>query len=398
MSIIRQERERVVLDLYYNQGKNIREIAQEARMSFRDIGTILNKTDERREQNNNNNNNNDIENKKQKQQEQQHQQQLSLSTQAYKLFSECKSPIQVAVALNLKESEITRFYKEYCKLSQMHDLNIVYEELKGDIIPFLKLYRSARAVGMNEEHVVNLLRIANDDNDNNTTNNNLPAVEHRYEKLIQEVNDLEHRKLNSNRDLQDLRKRILNSRKLLDSCDLTYKQQSEKIAYLQAKRIALEDLVRRFENNNKEYLKINQTVKDKVDSILSDGKVLLRLALYSVMESMRNEPVKYSSLICYHNNNNETTHYPASFMHGGQQQLYISSRDYFTEHYTTMLVQEAEKLYNKLVKEITEGITYDPAFSSSTSPSSSSPLLSSSSSDGTTTKFSSAPAKSTGRY
>ncbi len=37
MSINRQDRERVVLDLYYNQGKNIREIAQEARMSFRDI-------------------------------------------------------------------------------------------------------------------------------------------------------------------------------------------------------------------------------------------------------------------------------------------------------------------------------------------------------------------------
>jgi hypothetical protein len=42
----------------------------------------------------------------------------------------------------------------------MHDLNIVYEELKGDIIPFLKLYRLARSAGMNEEHVVNLLRIA----------------------------------------------------------------------------------------------------------------------------------------------------------------------------------------------------------------------------------------------
>jgi DNA-binding NarL/FixJ family response regulator len=38
----RQERERVVLDLY-NQGKTIREIAKEARMSFRDIGVILNK-------------------------------------------------------------------------------------------------------------------------------------------------------------------------------------------------------------------------------------------------------------------------------------------------------------------------------------------------------------------
>ena len=50
MSITRQERERVVLDIYYNQGKNIREIAKEARMSFSDIGAILNKADEGREQ------------------------------------------------------------------------------------------------------------------------------------------------------------------------------------------------------------------------------------------------------------------------------------------------------------------------------------------------------------
>jgi predicted transcriptional regulator len=379
MSMTRQDRQKLVLDLY-NQGKNIREIAQEVRMSFRDIGSILNKADERREHN--------------KQQQEQQEQQLSLSTQAYKLFSDGNTPIEVAVALNLKESEITRFYKEYCKLSHMHDLNIVYEEVKGDIIPFLKLYRSARSAGMSEEHVVNLLR---------TANNNLPAIEHRYERLKQEVNSLETRKLNSNKDLQDLRKRILNSRKLLDSCDLTYTQQAEKIAGLQAKKILLEDLVRRFENNNEEYLKINQTVKDKVSSILHDGKVLLRLALYSLMESIRNEPIKYSSLICYHNNNNNIslpgiTHYPASYMYGGgEQQQYISSQDYFTEHYSAMLIQEAEKLYNKLVNEITEGITYDPSFSSSTS-SSSPPVLSSSSSDGTTTKSPSAPLKSTVRY
>jgi transposase len=74
----RQEREKVVLDLY-NQGKNIREIAQEARMSFRNIGTILNNANEGREQKQDNS---DIKNKKQ----QQEQQQLSLSTRAYKLF------------------------------------------------------------------------------------------------------------------------------------------------------------------------------------------------------------------------------------------------------------------------------------------------------------------------
>jgi DNA-binding NarL/FixJ family response regulator len=36
------EREKLVLDLY-NQGKNIRQIAKEARMSFRDINTVLKK-------------------------------------------------------------------------------------------------------------------------------------------------------------------------------------------------------------------------------------------------------------------------------------------------------------------------------------------------------------------
>ena len=38
----RQEKERLVLELY-NQGKTIREIAKEARMSFRDTEVILNK-------------------------------------------------------------------------------------------------------------------------------------------------------------------------------------------------------------------------------------------------------------------------------------------------------------------------------------------------------------------
>jgi hypothetical protein len=64
---------------------------------------------------------------------QEHEQCLSLSAQAYKLFSEGKTPLQVAITLNLRESEATKFYKEYWKLKQLHNLNMVYEELKGDI-------------------------------------------------------------------------------------------------------------------------------------------------------------------------------------------------------------------------------------------------------------------------
>ena len=37
------EKEKIVIDLYYNQRKNVRQIAQEARISFRDIAAVLKK-------------------------------------------------------------------------------------------------------------------------------------------------------------------------------------------------------------------------------------------------------------------------------------------------------------------------------------------------------------------
>jgi transposase len=100
--LTRQQRERLVLDLYYNQGKTYREISKEARISPRDIGVILNKAvEEKTEAKGQQDNNTDTE----KNQEQH----LSLSTQAYKLFSERKTPLEVSIALNLRESEATKF-------------------------------------------------------------------------------------------------------------------------------------------------------------------------------------------------------------------------------------------------------------------------------------------------
>src|ERR671918_1610476 len=181
MSIMtRQERERLVLNLY-NQGKTIREIAKEVRMSFRDIGVILNKVIEEKDKELKEEQDNIDSEKNQ-------EQQLSLSTQAYKLFSDRKTPLDVAIVLNLRESEATKFYKEYWKLKQLHDINMVYEETKGHIEPFLKLHKLAKRKGMGVKQVVNLLQIANND---------LPDIQRRYGRLKGEVNTLEFNKQQS---------------------------------------------------------------------------------------------------------------------------------------------------------------------------------------------------------
>jgi hypothetical protein len=174
MSIMtRQERERLVLDLYYNQGKTYREISKEARISPRDIGVILNKAVEQKNREQQDNNNNDAEKNQQPK-----QQQLSLSAQAYKLFSDRKTPLEVAVTLNLRESEATKYYREYWKLKQLHNLNMVYEEIKDNIEYFLKLYKLAKAKGMGVKQVVNLLAIANND---------LPCIEERFKRIRNDI-------------------------------------------------------------------------------------------------------------------------------------------------------------------------------------------------------------------
>src|SRR5919108_2290090 len=195
MSILtRQERERLVLDLY-NQGKTIREIAKEARMSFRDIGAILNKVVEEK-----------TEGSKEQENAEKYQEQkgLSLSAQAYKLFSDRKTPLEVAIALNLGESEATKFYREYWKLKQLHNLNMVYEETKGDIEPFLKLYKLAKRKGIGVKHVVDTLAIENND---------LPAIEQRLKRLRSEISTLQFQKRIDERNLYRLNNQIASTTK-----------------------------------------------------------------------------------------------------------------------------------------------------------------------------------------
>jgi hypothetical protein len=340
--LTRQERERLVLDLYYNQGKTYREISKEARISPRDIGVILNKAIEENtkeskeeEQDNINSKNHNQENEKR----------LDLSSQAYKLFSDRKTPLEVAIALNLGESEATKYYKEFWKLKQLHNLNMVYEELRGDIEPFLKLYRLSKAAGMNVQQVVNLLEIAN---------TNLLDIQRRYERLKRELNTLEFNKQQSHRTIAYFNNQIETQRKALTSYRVSSIRERRQIENLNNEKARLDALVTQFKSNNEEYLKIKQTAEEKVKSVLTDGTLLLKFATLSVIESLRSNSELYNFVI--HDNSNNApisygSNYPSLMLSGRQQQ-----QQSFNDNYTALILEEAEKIYNKLTTELTNRI------------------------------------------
>jgi hypothetical protein len=220
--LTRGEKENLVVDLY-NQGKTIRDIAEEVRMSFRDIGSILKKASAEMEE------------------KQDIKESFSPSTQAYRLFSKGKTPIEVAIALDLTESETTRFYEEYLNLKQMYDLKRIHEEIGPDVMHFLRLFRILKKERINAPHIVSLLKIANND---------LPALERRYHRLKKDMVLLELEK----QKLEQIGGQV----RILVTMSEDYKQQ---IKELQRKKMGLDGLVREFEKNEV-YRKIRGTTEE----------------------------------------------------------------------------------------------------------------------------------------
>jgi len=286
MVLTRQEKEKLILDLY-NQGNTYKQIAQIARVSPRDIKPVLEKAEKEREKelgiNTQEGDNGGTVNQNQTQK-------ASTFSQAYRLFSEGKTPLDVAIELNIKEPEATKCYRQYWKLRQLHNLYLVYEEIGDGIVHIVKHYRKMKVAGIGVEQAIHLTKIASND---------LPALEQKYQKLKIEVNSLEFRKLEEYKTLNDLRDQVDALERVSEWLKTSCQEEEAKINQLELKKIRLKRFVKRFKDDNEEYQKIKNTVIQHVTSFLLDGKRILRLSLVCLMESMRRDPQKYSKLINY---------------------------------------------------------------------------------------------------
>lgn len=254
MVLTRKEKEDLVVDLY-NEGKTYREIAKEVRICPRDIKTILQKSSNGNES----------------------EQMLSKAAQAYDLFSRGKSPMEVAVSLDLREPEVNQLYKESWNLKQIGDLNRIYLETRGNLAHFLTLYKMSKAAGYTAEHVVWLLGLAN----------SLPELEQRYNYLKSEVDWLQVKKQYLLNLIQDYEGQISTLGKTFDDYCRSCEQEREKLADLQAKRMKEKNITRHLENNKAEIKKITE---EKVHVLLSNRKAILKLAVLCITESIRGNP------------------------------------------------------------------------------------------------------------
>jgi DNA-binding transcriptional MerR regulator len=203
----------------------------------------------------------------------------------------------------------------------------------------LKLYRLSKDKGMSVKQVVDLLAIANND---------LPAIEERFKTLRNDIGMLQFQRHIDERNLYQLNNQIATTTKLLNSFRISCIRERREIENLCNEKARLETTITEFKSNNEEYLKIKETAFEEVKRILTDSKLLLQLATASVIESLRSNP-ELCNFVIHDNSNNTTISYGSNYhslMSGEQQQ------QSFNDSYTALILEEAEKLYNKLMTEL----------------------------------------------
>jgi transposase len=140
MILSREEKEKMVLDLYYNKGYTYRQIAKELRMSPNQIREIIKRHEEK---------NDAIANRKKE---------LSLSSKAYKLFSQGKNNVQVSIKLDLPQEQVTQYRLEYWILNNQDELESLYKLAKGKVSVLWKIYKELMIMGgMSIEEVASVM-------------------------------------------------------------------------------------------------------------------------------------------------------------------------------------------------------------------------------------------------
>jgi hypothetical protein len=291
----RKQKEALVLALA-EKGKTYREITKEAGVSPNKIKAILNKAGL--------------------------DQTTSISSRIFELYSQDKTPLDVAITLGLKSEEALRYHQEYFMLLGCTEFTKVYLQIKDNPWAYVNLVKLALNSRMSDNEVEELLKIAN---------GHLPRVTLEYDRLKAELNSLEDEKTNSTEDYHRLCNEISGMETTVDQLQLTIKESKDEKAKLELHKIKLQNFVKNFQDNNIEYNKVKQAIEGEVEYVLTDRRRLLRMAIQSVIELLRLDPQKFHSY--YYN---QSTIQP--------------------ENEEEPILVEAEKLYRKTLENITNKV------------------------------------------
>jgi transposase-like protein len=266
----KKQKEALVLALA-EKGKTYREITKEAGVSPNTIKAVLNKA--------------------------RLDQTASISSRAFELFSEGKTPLEVAIKLNVEAKEAIRYHQEYYMLLGCTEFTRVYLQIKDNPWPYVNLVKLVQNAGLGDGEVVELLRIAN---------GYLPRIRLEYDRVQVELNSLKAELSNTVRIYQQFCDKNLDMNKRINELQLIVDE-------LEAKRTELQKTTTESNQHLAEFHETNadQVMEEEIARLMND----LSTPLPNIPNS-------------YHQNEDETPHYPSQ-VEPSSRTLIFDTKDLF---------------------------------------------------------------------
>jgi hypothetical protein len=340
------ETKRKIIELYFTQRKNIRQVAGEVQKSSREVVAVVkgHKQGLRQSSQASISAGNNVDQQKEKESIE-----PPINVKAYELFANGLTPVQVASELKLSEEDTTRYYAEYLRLKQLPNLGSLLERLRvpEKINTFIELTNLALAEHLRASQVLQLLKMAN------SPINGMCNIEQNIEKhrsLIAYLRKTKHKEQLEHAAIHD---KISSANGMLKQLNLAIKVKKEELATVLDKKIKYERMVEQFIVNNKEYLKIQTIAKGKVDAFLTEykGRKLLEFALAAVVESLRQKREPQRELLL------KSIPPIKNYDYDPEEVFYLNSHyiDYYSySNVIEKVLGPSSEIYDELVKGLTD--------------------------------------------
>jgi hypothetical protein len=229
----------------------------------------------------------------------------SISSKAFELYVQQKTPIEVAIELNLEAKEAIRYYQEYIMLLGLTEFIKIYIQIKDNPWPYVSLARLVYNARMGDGEVVELLKIAN---------GYLPRIRLEYDRVKEEKNSLQAE---------------LSSKKAeLNNTARTYQQFVDRNVELKRREDELQHSVNKLEARESELQKTISRLEQHLSVLESNVNATNLNPEFNQEDIISTNDELIPSLNC-HKNENETLHYSPQ-VEPSSRTLIFDTKDLFS--------------------------------------------------------------------
>jgi len=205
--------------------------------------------------------------------------QISKETQALKLFGEGKTVFQVATELDIATDFVFVIYQNFQRLRNMEAFISMYEQVKGNIQPFVHLFDLMNGLKMTPADVAQLAGCGI----------RLPYLGNIHSKLCNDIQILEWQKRYLVFQLNCAQNQLERFKASLEFYHKECEMKKNELFYLDSEIYKKINIIQNLANDNG-YIRIKEAAKKETKLLLQKNQVSFAVTLSATLEAIRRYP------------------------------------------------------------------------------------------------------------